>query len=595
MFFITVNSNVAFSLSFVKISALLFLGSLGNCWFVAAAASLSQRPKILDKVIPDHSTATIVSDDNDAYQGLFRFRFWRFGEWVEVVVDDRLPTIDNELVYSKSKDRHEFWSALLEKAYAKLAGSYEALRGGNAADALVDFTGGVSESIDLVKKDYANDLEKRKVLHKHLRKLLEKDNTMCSAAIKIQSNDEMEMQLETGLVKGHAYTINTVNTIPIGESFFSRFNAENIYLVKLRNPWGNREWNGAWSDDSEELKQLSEEEKAELGVKIEDDGEFWMPWDDFCTHFTIVTVCALVNTSIFSFDKTYNEGLFKGTWKGRGSGGCVNNKSTFFNNPQYMFDMSGKTKEEVFISLMQPDTRTGKATGKGNLTIGFYVMKVEANRTHRVNYLYDKAGNSTFINSREVFDRLELNPGRYVIIPSTFHPKVDGNFFLRVFTDKSNDMEELVSDKPKARRLACLPFWRHSTTQMTVIVTEVLNLVNKSEISSTVDPYCIIECEGAKITTPTISDSLNPRFDYGGIFYVKNLHEATLKIQVWDSNPVLPDTYLGGIATSVRPNNKLILHTVPLMEKITKDGKGNVQAEGTILFKLAISNNLGFM
>lgn len=70
--------------------------------------------------------------------------------------------------------------------------------------------------------------------------------------------------MHNGLVRGHAYTVTKVIEL----------NGEQ--LIRIRNPWGNEvEWNGAWSDQSEEWNSLGEDERAEAGLAKEHDGEFW--------------------------------------------------------------------------------------------------------------------------------------------------------------------------------------------------------------------------------------------------------------------------------------------------------------------------------
>ena len=94
----------------------------------------------------------------------------------------------------------------------------------------------------------------------------------------------MESKLDNGLIRGHAYCVTDVrkvlcvcvvcvcacvyvclsvclcnvlyNTmtctliqVKVDQSMFSVFgNASKLFMIKIRNPWGAKEWTGPWSD-----------------------------------------------------------------------------------------------------------------------------------------------------------------------------------------------------------------------------------------------------------------------------------------------------------------------------------------------------------
>nr|CUU99161.1 hypothetical transcript [Hymenolepis microstoma] len=117
-------------------------GELGDCWVVAALASMVTQPRLTMRSIPQGQSFRA-----EWYTGCFCFRFWQFGSWEEVIIDDRLPVRPGGRPLFIHSSRHtEFWPALLEKAYAKLSGSYEALNVGLIGDAMDDIIGGLTES-----------------------------------------------------------------------------------------------------------------------------------------------------------------------------------------------------------------------------------------------------------------------------------------------------------------------------------------------------------------------------------------------------------------------------------------------------------------
>ena len=232
-------------------------GGNGDCWWLAAVATIAHRKDLMEKVC-------VIRDEE---VGVYGFVFYHDGEWISTVVDDSLyltqtdfdyyqdtydstgkrarewkqreQTGSEALYFAKCDDPNETWLPLLEKAYAKVHGDYESISGGYPGEAVEDMTGGVSTTVAsnrVLRKD------------KLWKELVNADEEFVFSLSALGTGWDWK---KNGLALGHAYSILKA-TEEVGED------GQKVRLVQIRNPWGERasngigEWSGPWSDGSKE-------------------------------------------------------------------------------------------------------------------------------------------------------------------------------------------------------------------------------------------------------------------------------------------------------------------------------------------------------
>ncbi|XP_050988469.1 calpain-1 catalytic subunit [Labeo rohita] len=402
---------------------------LGNCWFLASVGALTFMNEIVDQVMP------VDQSFGKDYAGIFHFRFWRFGKWIDVVIDDKLPTIDGKLIFVHSKTSNEFWPALLEKAYAKVCGSYADMHAGHVSEALLDFTGGVHVNFELEKP--AIDLWS----------LMDRAaKTQVLMACGSRQGEKSENILPNGIVQGHAYTVTGV--------FKVTCQGKPVRLVRLLNPWGMAEWNSAWSDKSLLWSKVSEKEQT-MCRSLANDGEFWMSMEDFTKNFEEIDICCLSPDFLDSSSKcSWTTTCYNGSWEsGTTAGGCINNKGSsndenlFWMNPQFRVRIeeldaecaSGQCPENILVSLMQIHEKRYRSL-VSTYSIGFSVYRIPPEMKDEkfpAKFFYSRRpveDSGNFINTRHVMKFFKLEPGEYLIVPATFRPNESAKFMLSIYT-----------------------------------------------------------------------------------------------------------------------------------------------------------------
>ncbi|KAF0495853.1 Calpain-5 [Gigaspora margarita] len=541
-------------------------GVVGDCWFVSALGVLAAHPKLLHKVVPKwttqdwcHSTepgkqlGVYNFRDTERHPGIFRFRFYRYGEWIEVVVDDYLPTKNRRLIYAHSKNPKEMWCSLLEKAYAKLCKCYEALAGGSPSDALVDLTGAVSEIFQLRSDEDEDNIIKTMGEKKFIAMIQAsiREKALVSCSIDVLEDEIQQERLPNGLVVGHPYGITNIQLLKIG----AMFNKTEVILIRLHNPWGEVEWNGPWSDKSPEWNNVPSSKLKQLGFTIADDGNFWMSFQDFISNFSTITICRCINTSFLTFGRRWHGAVFRGEWsiENDTAGGCINNTETFYQNPQYSIRIQKPII--LIVSLMQQVDH--EEIGAEKITIGFVILKVELNRKYRIHQpTYEIVGRVTYINSREVTERVSLKPGHYILIPSAYNVDDEGLYFMRLFSSNPISVRLLKKDSPKRKWYYPLVYYG-KPYYIGIIRVQILGGEFKRNIDKAYVKITFTDFKKKQISqiTPKFN-TIKPEIGAEFLFYTRDPSNANFSFQLFQNQMFGSDVMMGEIRIMVNDYSK---------------------------------------
>eukprot|EP00756_Hemistasia_phaeocysticola_P043017 Hpha_TRINITY_DN17003_c3_g3::TRINITY_DN17003_c3_g3_i1::g.166108::m.166108/K08582/CAPN15; calpain-15 len=408
-------------------------GELGDCWFLSALAVVATRQELMRRVV--------VSTGRSP-RGVYCFKFFHNGIWTPVLVDDLVPARaypSCSFSYARPADGKYLWVPLLEKAYAKLHGSYAAICSGNAREALTDLTGMPCETVDL-DEDLEQDL-----LWSKLESLQSSGCLMAASCGEKQGGAEKGQFKERGLVPRHAYTILSVHTVKTEAGV-------SVKLLRLRNPWGRFEWKGDWSRKSPLWTQALRE--ACKSTPSDPPGTFFISLKDFLMHFYAIDLCRTMedwNSSSMSdaFHARYDP-------KG-GSAGFTN---------QYV--LSVREPVWAFLTLIQPKGR-GADSGHRYIDAGLLV-------THEDGRLVEVK-----LPGWRRFSTMELmlrEPGKYNVIPFSFTNGEDRPFVLAVWSSKPFDLERVPPRLDLFTAGAVSMAWNTTSTKAKVKVWEKLGLKN---------------------------------------------------------------------------------------------------------------------
>ena len=377
-------------------------GGLGNCYFLSAISAIAEHHNRITKIF-------LTKEYNS--EGIYVVAMCIAGIWQEIVIDDLIPCKPgtNKPAFNTSRS-NELWVILLEKAWAKIHGGYLNIASGLTREALRDLTGASA-------KTFFTSRDKEELWTKLLE--AEKKKFIMTAGSDELNNGSDAFIEKIGLAGSHAYSLLGVYELEYKRGLYKLLNPDDDTrykkverIVKLRNPWGEGEWSGDWSDNS---PLWNEELKKALDFVQKEDGTFYMTFKDYCKYFSDCQICY------------YHDGYKY----------SAINKSSATNDTVY-FRFSVGTEGEYYFSINQKNKRMFPKSMKYRYSpLSFMIGKIDEANNY---FLYQ--GGSMKADKENWFSKT-IPPGEYIAVVKTPWRSFVNEFSLSVYGPSATDIKEV--------------------------------------------------------------------------------------------------------------------------------------------------------
>jgi hypothetical protein len=237
------------------------LGKGKDAYFVAVLAALAEFPILIVQLFK-----TIHYVPGKAIQIALNIE----GKWKIVSIDDKFPVEKgtNIPIFSNANN-NRLWGVFLEKAYAKINRGWLNICRGIPRYVFNVLTPYTTIPIDVIR-------ENKLTLWDNI-----KDADLFCCIMTCSTSESTPGLSSKGLIANHTFSL---------VSAFEKEVSGTVYkLMKLRNPFGEGEWNGDYCDNSE---KWTPELKSAFNFEIaKDDGIFWIDFENFVKYFSKVSIC----------------------------------------------------------------------------------------------------------------------------------------------------------------------------------------------------------------------------------------------------------------------------------------------------------------